>query len=202
MDTTTENPKPASLRCDGIVRRFFFEHPEHRDGVTRANLAYHANHREAGAHYFACSGREAPCRWCGQTREGVRWGWYGKQPTCQARPKWADESIESVIAREEKLFEKVLARAKKLASEIDVAELTGDELARLHHTHGVDPSMLEVALMEAGRSLPQQLHDDYQRAYEEHRATGKRGLVREVIVAKTAESSLSNAESIHPESKP
>lgn len=151
----------------------------------RANFAYHANHREAGAHYFSGSGRDAPCRWCGQTREGVRWDWYAKPPTCEARPKWADESIESVIAREEKLFEKVLERAKKLAVETNVAALTGRELARLHHTHGVDPSMLEVALMEEGLSLPQHLHDEYQHAYAEHRATGKRGLVREVIAAKT-----------------
>ncbi|MEY4489628.1 MAG: hypothetical protein RIQ79_2136 [Verrucomicrobiota bacterium] len=164
---------------------FFSEHPEHSDGVRRANLAYHANHREAGAHYFSGSCREAPCRWCGQTREGVRWDWYGESPTCGARPGWADEDVERVVAREEKLFEKVLDRAKKLANEIDVATLTGEKLARLHHTHGVDPSMLEVALMEAGRSLPQQLHDDYQRTYAEHRATGKRGLVREIIVAKT-----------------
>lgn len=189
---TTENVTPASVGFGHLVRQFFEEHPEHCDGVKRANIAYHANHREAGAHYFAGSWREATCRWCGQTREGVRWDWYGKPPTCEARPKWADESIESVIAREEKLFGKVLDRAKKLASEIDVAALTGEELARLHHTHGVDPSMLEVALMEAGRSLPQQLHDDYQRAYAEHRATGKRGLVREIIIAKTEDPSLSN----------
>jgi hypothetical protein len=144
----------------------------------------------------------APCRWCGQTREGVRWDWYGKPPTCEVRPKWADESSESVIAREENLFEKVLDRAKKLAGKIDVAALTGEELARLHHTHGVDPSMLEVALMEDGRSLPQQLHDDYQRAYAEHRTTGKRGLVREIIVAKTAGSYLPNAAVSQPGQPP
>ena len=43
----------------------------------------------------------------------------------------------------------------------------------LHHTYGVDPSMLEVALMECGRSLPQRLHDDYQAAYAAHRETQK-----------------------------
>ena len=161
------------------------------DGVKRATYAYHMNPREPGAHYFAGAMRDAPCRWCGQTREGVRWDWYGKPPTCEARPKWADQSIESVIAREEAQFEKVLERAKKLASEIDVAKLTGEELARMHHTYGVDPSMLEAALMLEGRTLPQSLHDDYQRAYAEHRETGKRGLVREIIVAKTA-SDLSN----------
>ena len=76
-------------------------------------------------------------------------------------------------------------RAKDIAAETDVAKLTGEELARLHHTHGVDPSMLEAALMLDGRAIPQRLHDDYQRAYSAHRATGGRGFVREIIVAKT-----------------
>lgn len=164
--------------------QYFSKNPAEMDGVRRATYAYHMNHREPGAHYFAGSMRYAPCRWCGQTREGVRWDWYGKLPTCEARPKWADESIEGVIAREEAQFEKVLEHAKRLASEIDVATLTGEELARLHHTYGVDPSMIEVALMEDGRSLTQQLHDDYQRAYAEHRETGKRGVKRQVLVAK------------------
>lgn len=179
------------------IQKWFADHPEHKDGLERATYAYNMNHRERGAHYFAGSWREAPCRWCGQTREGVRWDWYGKPPTCEARPKWADESIESVIAREEMQFEKVLGRAKKLAAEIDVAKLTGEELARMHHTYGVDPSMLEVALMDEERSLPQRLHDDYQRAYAEHRETGRRGLVRAVIVAKTADvSALANDEAM------
>jgi hypothetical protein len=166
------------------IRQFLAEHPEHVDGVKRAALAYHSNHREAGAHYFEGSRREACCRWCGQTREGVRWDWYGQPPTCSARPKWADESIESVIAAEEKRFEQVREAAKKIAGQLDVISLTGEDLARIHHTHGVDPSMLEVELILDGRSLPQQLHDDYQTAYARHRATGKRGLVREIIVAK------------------
>lgn len=172
-----------------LVRQYFSDNPEQSDGVKRATFAYHMNHRQPNAHYFSGSWRDAPCRWCGQTREGVRWDWYGSPPECEARPKWADESIESVIDREEKLFEKVLDRAKKLASEINVDALTGEELSRLHHTHGVDPSMLEVALIEVGRSLPERLHDDYQSAYAEHRETGKRGLVREIIVAKTASGS-------------
>jgi len=191
-DKPIENPESASLRCDGIVRRFFSEHPEHMDGVKRATLAYHANHREAGAHYFAGSWREAPCRWCGQTREGVRWDWYGKPPTCEARPKWADESIDSVIAREEKLFEKVLDRAKKLASEIDVAALTGGELAILHHTHGVDPSMLEAALMLAGKPTPTQAaHDGYQTAMATERARSKAAQKKEIISVRP-EALLSN----------
>lgn len=50
---TLDQPETA------LVRQFFAEHPEHCEGVQRANLAYHANHRDAGAHYFAGSWREA-----------------------------------------------------------------------------------------------------------------------------------------------
>lgn len=159
------------------------DHPDAWDGVGRATYAYHKNHREAGAHYFLTAMRDASCQWCGRSREEVRHG--NEKPTCAARPKWADESIESVVAREEALFDKVLKRAKKLAATIDVSALTGAELARMHHTYGVDPSMLECALIEIGRTLPQQLHDDYQTAYAAHRETGARGFVPQVIVAKT-----------------
>jgi len=190
---STENLLASSRDdLDFTAQQFFSDNPEHAGGVKRAILAYHANHREPGAHYFDGIRREASCRWCGQTREGVRWNWYGKPPTCEARPKWADQSIESVIAREEVQFEKVMERAKKLAAEIDIEKLDGDGLARLHHTYGVDPSMLETALMLDGRSLPQSLHDDYQRAYSEHRKTGKRGLVR-VVIALTPQKSNSHS---------
>jgi hypothetical protein len=167
------------------VSRYFADHPDELEGVKRATYAYHLSHAEPQAHYFDGSWREAACRWCGQTREGVRWNWYNRPPICEARPKRADASIQSVIAREEEQFEKVFDRAKRLAATLDLSELTGDELAQLHHTYGVDPSMLEVALMERGRSLPQYLHDAYQTAYAAHRATGRRSLVREVLTAKT-----------------
>lgn len=169
-----------------IVNAYMQGHPEAMDGVKRATYAYHLGHREAGAHFFSGSSKDSACRWCGQTREGVRWDWYGLPPTCQHRPKWADEGIEGAIAKEEAQFERVLERAKELASKVDLATLTGKELARIHHTYGVDPSMLEAALMMNGQTIPQSLHDAYQSAYSLHRSTGKRGLVREVIVAKTA----------------
>lgn len=165
------------------IQRFFQEHPEHWDGVKRASFAYHFHHRRPNAHYFAGSWREASCRWCGRTREDVRWE--DRDPECKNRPAWADQSVESIIASEEILFEKVLDRAKKIAAEIDTSTLDGEQLSYLHHTHGVDPSMLEVALMDLGKgSLPQRLHDEYQVAYQKHKETGKRGLVRPIVSAK------------------
>ena len=169
------------------VKKFFVDNPERVEGVERANLAYFANHRSAGAHYFSGSSKESTCRWCDQTREGVRWDWYNSPPTCQQRPKWANESIGGVIAYEERLFEKVINRAILIACGLDMLTLTGKELSQLHHTYGVDPSMLDAALSKLGKpSLSQKLHDEYLEVYSLHRATGLQGLVRTVLKAKTS----------------
>lgn len=165
-----------------IVRRYMSEHPSAMEGVERATYAYHRTHREPGGHWFLTALKDCPCRWCGQTREGVRWDWYGQPPMCSKREMWADEAVENVILREELLFERVLERAKKLAAGIDVSSLTGETLATLHHTHGVDPSMLETAL---GRTIPEKIHDEYLQAYETHRTTGQRGFKPVTITAKS-----------------
>jgi hypothetical protein len=190
-DTSPEKARnQPSAQQAALVKQYFVDHPEQMDGVKRATFAYHRNHRETGAHYFLTSMRDARCQWCGRAREMVRWDEY--RPECSARPKWADEPIKDVVGREELLFLKVLVRAEKLAREVDVTTLTGEALAHMHHTYGVDPSMLECALIAEGRSLPQNLHDDYQRAYEVHRDTGREGLVRQVVVAKIAEPNKSS----------
>ena len=170
-----------------IVDGFLARCPEARGEIERACYAYNKGHGEKGAHYFAGTHREAACRWCGQTREGVRWDWYGSPPDCQERPAHMDQPIESIIAKEEALFERVVERAEKVAAGLDVETVTGEDLARLHHTHGVDPSMLEVVLMQQGRCLPQEKHDSYQQAYEKHKEKGRKGLVRPVIVGRTYE---------------
>lgn len=169
-----------------IVDGFLGRCPEARGEIARACYAYNKSHGERGAHYFDGAHREAACRWCGQTREGVRWDWYGAPPECRERPAHMDQPIGSIIAKEEALFERVVALAGRVAASLDVEAVTGEELARLHHTHGVDPSMLEVVLMAEGRSLPQEKHDDYQRAYAKHKETGRRGLVKPLIAGRTA----------------
>lgn len=175
-----DTAKERQEKDRAIIKQYFADNPADMEGVRRATFAYHLNHRDRDAHYFSGSWRTAECRWCDRTREEVRWD--GLPPQCTRRPQWADESIESVIAREEALFEKVLARARKLASEIDIASLTGESLAVLHHTHGVDPTMLETALMEAGKPpLAQECHDAYQRVMAVERARSKAAQQKIVI---------------------
>lgn len=162
-------------------------HPEAWEPVKKATYAYHVGHfrLRAGAHDFAGSYREAECRWCGRSREMVRWDDLAAE--CAARPESADQSIESVIVREEVLFARVFERAQSLAATINPATLDGAHLCYLHHTHGIDPSMLECALMDAGRgSIGAATMDDYEREYAKHRSTGAAGgLPKTVLVAKT-----------------
>ncbi len=169
------------------ITTYMAAHPDAWDAIEKATLAYHIPHfrLRAGSHDFAGLQREAECRWCGRSREMVRWD--DLLATCAARPASADQSIESVVAREEALFARVFERAKGVASTVDLATLDGAQLCHLHYTHGVDPSMLECALMEAGRGLiPTAIMDDYGREYAKHRATGaKGGVTKTVLIAKT-----------------
>lgn len=168
------------------INKYFEENFKDIIEIKRATYAYHLNHRESGAHYFCGSWREAECHWCGRSREFVRHG--EESPECKNRPAWADESIESIIEKEEILFDKVFDLARKLAQELDISTLTGKKLSELHHTHGIDTSMLEIALIEINKKLPEYLHDDYHIAYNKHKETGKQGGVKkEIIVAKTKE---------------
>lgn len=165
------------------VRSFFDKNPEHKDGVIRAYYAYHAHLREDGGHNFLVSDRAGKCLWCGRSREQVRWGNDG--PKCDSKHSYMKMEIDEVISKEEALFEKVLERAKKLAKTVDPETLTGIDLAKFHHTNGVDPSMLDAALSDEGRGmLSNQQHEDYLTEYEKHKASGKKGLKKAVIKVK------------------
>ena len=156
--------------------------PHAVDSIWRATVAYHQNHRERGAHHFSGSAKDCACRWCGITREGVRWG--DGAPECAARPEWADQSIGGVIAREEALFERVIESAREYVASTDVTRLTGSDLSVLHHTFGIDPTILDAALNQAGRPmLTQAQHDAYQTEYQKHRKTGADGQRKAVLIA-------------------
>ncbi len=173
---------PGLVRSIQVAEDYLKTHPEAWEGIKKATYAYH-NPNLPTAHVFYDKERTAPCELCGRTREDVRWD--ALPPQCAERKT---VTITEVIAREEVRFDKVMVRAEKLAATLDVSTLTGEDLSTFHHTHGIDPSMLECALMEMGKSLPQHLHDEYGVAYAAHEATGKRGGVkREVVVAKTRE---------------
>ncbi len=172
-----------------IVDGYLADHPEVKAEINRAILAYHSDRWTLGGHLFSGvyipgqlgGGSESVCQWCGRSREQIRWD--DLPPKCAGRPKDADMYVGVVMRREEQLFARVIERASQMAVKIDPTTLTGEELAIIHHTHGIDPSMLEIALMEAGCGpLPQDLHDAYQVAYDQHRQTGKRGGVAKTIL--------------------
>lgn len=166
--------KPRDLK--DVALEYCRKHPEARTSIVAAGrkldeAEYEAHKRD---HRFTGSAPWAKCIYCGEPRESV-----ASNECKQYKPVPA---IEHVIRKEEALFEKTLERAKKIAARIDLLTVTGEELAKIHNTHGVDPSMIEAAL---GVTLPESLVIAYAEAYEKHKATGKCGLVRKVIVAKT-----------------
>jgi len=153
-------------------------HPEARASIIAAGRRLEAADDVQGderPHRFTSAAPWGRCINCDVTREK------STSPVCARHKSAAD--IMAVIRDEERRFEKTLARAENIAASLNVAALTGAELAMIHHTHGIDPSMLESAL---GNILPQRLHDEYEAAYEEHCKKGGRGLVKAILVAKTA----------------
>lgn len=167
--------------------------PVAREDVRRATFAYHYDHfsRHPKAHNFpipfhgSTEAREQECLWCRRARWQIRWD--EQSPECTARPESANESIGNIIVREEALFARVRDRARKLAANLDVTAITGAELAHTHHTHGIDPSMLESVLFELGKpTIPERAHEDYIIEYAKHRQTGAAGFKAEIITAKTS----------------
>ncbi len=157
---------------------------ETRDNIIRATFAYHLHPREhLKAHCFNSSLPDATCKWCGRTRHEVRWGaevgYEDNPPECIKRPANTefDVDIHDVILAEEKRFEALLSRAEKLSKEQDLSRLSGAELCKLHHTNGIDPSILE----SIGVSISQVQHDEYMAEYSKHKATGKAGEKKQEI---------------------
>lgn len=133
----------------------------------------------ARLHRFSGAAPWAKCRYCEEPRERA------KGPVCH---RWvADPDIGAIIRAEEERFERLWDRAVKLTSTLDLSTLTGEQLSTLHHTHGIDPSMIESALIAANRgTLAEALHAAYEVAYEAHCSIGDGTYHAPVLVAKTA----------------
>lgn len=91
------------------------------------------------------------------------------------------KEIEDVIFKEESNYFKLVKNAEKIVKNIKFEDLTGELLCKLHHTHGIDPCIVEDIL---NRDLPSKLHDEYRVEYEKHKNTGKLGLKKEIIQVK------------------
>jgi hypothetical protein len=188
MQTTSENQDtpPGSLdpvvgRSRQIALEYFRENPEARDGAMKAYHAYNVPHFRCDpkAHNFGSSLRESACRWCGRTREQVRWD--ELPPECAKRSPVPE--IEDVILGEERKAFALLARAEKDVPKL-VAKLgmNGETLAVLHHTHGYDPETVTSIV-----DVPPQMLADYHSAMEKERARSRAAQVKEAITVRTTD---------------
>lgn len=185
---TSELPRPGVVALHAVVGRsrqiaieYFRENPAARDGVMKAYHAYNVPHFRCDqkAHNFGSSMRESACRWCGRTREQVRWD--DLPPECAKRPPVLE--IEDVILGEERKAFALRARAEKDVPKL-VAKLgmNGETLAVLHHTNGYDPETVASIV-----AVPPQMLAEYHAAMEMERARSRAAQVKEVITVRTPE---------------
>lgn len=174
-----------------VILHFGFKKPTQRqlaEEYCRVNPSAKASIQAAGrrleekeqaelnsqkAHRFSGSAPWAKCMYCGLARESADF------PVCE---KWVSpQDIEQAIRDEEALFQKTIARARKIAGGIPRSDLTGKSLAYLHQTHGIGPDVVEFIL---GDPLPGHLMESYALEYESHKATGLKGQKKTVLVAR------------------
>jgi len=80
--------------------------------------------------------------------------------------------IAGTIKAEEEKYINLFEHNKEMIVKKYSHKLDGKTLAKLHHTYGCDPTMVEDAL---NIFLPEQLHSDYLKEYEKHKLTGRNG---------------------------
>lgn len=160
-----------------IALEYFAAYPEARDSVMKAYHAYNVPHFRCDpkAHNFGSSRRESACRWCGRTREQVRWD--DLPPECAKRPQVPE--IEDVILDEERKAFALLARAEKEVPKMVAKHgMNGETLAVLHHTYGYDAETVASIV-----AVPPQMLAEYHAAMERERALSRAAQVKEVIGA-------------------
>lgn len=114
--------------------------PTIRANVEAASFAYHIGPDHPDGHLFT-GGRHDPCQWCGRTRWEVR---QSDSPRCDKHPRLRNPpDIAGIIKAEEERFARMMER---LPQALKGLELTGENLAILHHTHGFSPEDVETYL--------------------------------------------------------
>ena len=81
--------------------------------------------------------------------------------------------VAGVIKREEELALEHMKRAEKIVPKLfqSVRDVTGEKLAKAHHTHGVGPETVECFF---GEVLGQEVMSEYMKHFKEHKKTGRK----------------------------
>ena len=126
-----------------IAEDYFAARPAARDEVTKAYHARIVVHRtdHPGAHWFAGFSPGSVCRWCGRTRDLVRYD--GLPAECASRPDDLPE-VASVLMDEESRAFALYDRARAIVPAMIARHgMSGETLAMLHGTHGIDPETVD-----------------------------------------------------------
>jgi hypothetical protein len=154
----------SSLR-NRVKIYFFFNRTARRDVISKINKQQPSGgHKETWREYYIKVYGEIP-----DFAKHINNGFYRNLDEIRTQL-----DIAGIIKAEEERYIKLFERNKEMLVKeySDTNKLDGETLAKLHHTYGCDPTMVEDAL---NIFLPGQLHSDYLREYEKHKLTGKHG---------------------------
>lgn len=197
QELTDRVSTPEEVAAISIVNDYFKAHPEAMDEVARATYAWSIDHQQPRHHHFLGpkfefgwegKDREQACIHCGQTREGIRYNWYGTPPQCQKRPKEYGMSIQGIVAKEEVRWRQLLVKATSFCKENDITAFSGEQLAKLHSEQGFDIEMLIDLQISEGKPLTDKQKEEYRVAREKEAAISRSR--RKVEVIKCADSAI------------
>ena len=128
-----------------VYDTYFQEGTKAHDDLEKAYYAFHIPHfrLDPGAHDFENEERSASCRWCGRSRQEVRWDVLPAE--CGDRPSVGE--VAPTILAEETKYLALLSKAEiEIPKLVKDNKLTGDLLCKLQTTYGYDPDSVASAL--------------------------------------------------------
>lgn len=172
--------KPSSVTeiVNETALSYFRNNNDKNNLVKKATFAW-ANPGTCNAHFFEASHfekdprvcspvfRADKCKWCGRTREEVR---YDALPYyCEKVPDVIEHIKDTLFAEEEKTF-KLIARAEKEVPKIlQKMGMSGKTLMYMHETHGFVIEIVE-ALMDISKEVKAEYEIEYELAQNKSRA--------------------------------
>lgn len=163
-----------------LAKKYFEEHPQEFEAGMRRVERYREARAKGWMHSFRRRAQpEEYCLYCGISISLMVGGDY---PFC--REGWIGDElygvrpdIEKTIRDEEVAYLAKLTKWEERLPKMvpDPSKLGGGDLARLHHTHGIEPDLIEAL---CGYSYAEAVHEEYQQVFNQHKQTGKAGVFK------------------------
>lgn len=151
-----------------------------REDVRYDDLPPHCLEMESPKlHYFGGSAPWTRCVHCEKTREELGEMKSGEIPGFGLNqcPSFTRFDIKETLYNEEVRFMKLLDRGKsEIPKLVKKMGISGDTLAKLHHTHGYDPETVSAII-----DVPNELMAEYYEKMENERTRSRAAMKRKVV---------------------